>query len=41
MEQQLTIPTYETQEWAKYNLAKTNEKRLFYELLNELCRLIP
>lgn len=31
----------DTQKWNKYNLAKTNEKRLFYELLDELCKLIP
>lgn len=27
--------------WHKYNLAKTKEKRLFYELLAELCSIIP
>ena len=43
MEQQLTLPIdkKDTQKWNKYNLAKTNEKRLFYELLDELCKLIP
>lgn len=43
MEQQLTLPADKdkTQKWNKYNLAKTNEKRLFYELLDELCKLIP
>lgn len=30
-----------TQNWHKYNLAKTHEKRLFYELLSELCHTIP
>lgn len=29
------------QDWHKYNLAKTNEKRFFYFLLNELCETIP
>ncbi len=38
---QTILPVYESQDWHKYNLAKTNEKRLFYELLNELCQLIP
>ncbi len=28
-------------DWHKYNLAKTQEKRLFYELLKELCDIIP
>ncbi len=41
MDIQNTLPTYESQDWHKYNLAKTQEKRLFYELLNELCSLIP
>lgn len=41
MEYQTLLPVYQTQDWHKYNLAKTNEKRLFYELLNELCQLIP
>ncbi|MEA3248470.1 MAG: transposase, partial [Nanoarchaeota archaeon] len=43
MEYQMKLPieTKYSQSWAKYNLAKTNEKRLFYELLNELCQLIP
>lgn len=41
MEYQTLLPIYKTQDWHKYNLAKTNEKRLFYELLNELCQLIP
>jgi len=27
--------------WHKYNLAKTKEKRIFYELLYELSKLIP
>jgi len=43
METQITLPAdrNDTQKWNKYNLAKTNEKRLFYELLDELCQLIP
>lgn len=41
MSYQTLLPVYQTQDWHKYNLAKTNEKRLFYELLNELCQLIP
>lgn len=43
MEQQLTLPEDKnaTQKWNRYNLAKTNEKRMFYELLSELCKLIP
>ena len=40
-EYQTKLPVYEGQDWHKYNLAKTQEKRLFYELLNELCKLIP
>ncbi len=28
-------------DWHKYNLAKTQEKRMFYELLHELCQIIP
>lgn len=30
-----------SQNWHKYNLAKTHEKRLFYELLSELRSIIP
>jgi transposase len=41
MDYQTQLPTYQTQEWSKYNLAKCNERRLFYELLNELCNIIP
>ena len=43
MEIQITLPAdkEKSQKWNKYNLAKTNEKRLFYELLDELCKLIP
>ena len=44
MEHQAQLPVdvkEHTQDWAKYNLAKTQEKRLFYELLHELCSLIP
>lgn len=42
MEQQLMLPVKKkyTQEWAKYNLAKTNEKRLFIEMLHDLSKLI-
>jgi len=42
-EHQMRLPleTKYSQSWAKYNLAKTNEKRLFYEMLNELCQTIP
>lgn len=41
-EQQLTLPVTKkyTQDWHAYNLAKTNEKRLFYELLYDLSRII-
>ena len=42
MEQQrLPLERKYSQKWSKYNLAKSNEKRLFYELLYELCKLIP
>lgn len=41
MEEQTFLPTFRGTNWAKYNLAKTQEKRLFYELLYELCQLIP
>jgi len=27
--------------WHRYNLAKTNEKRLFLQLLYELCKIVP
>lgn len=40
-EQQTYLPVFAGINWHKYNLAKTQEKRLFYELLNELCKLIP
>lgn len=36
----LPIHNYPTQDWHKYNLAKTNEKRLFVELLSDLCKII-
>lgn len=41
-EQQTTlcIEPKQSQDWAKYNLAKTNEKRLFYELLRQLVKII-
>jgi len=41
MEQQSYLHTFQRTDWHRYNLAKTQEKRLFYELLNELCKLIP
>lgn len=43
MELQPTLNNFLTNkvDWHKYNLAKTNEKRLFYRLLFELCELIP
>jgi len=39
-EHQMRLPLENkySQSWAKYNLAKTNEKRMFYELLKELCQ---
>ena len=40
-ETQVRLQTFEGQDWHKYNLARTNEKRIFYELLKELCKLIP
>jgi len=42
MENQITLFTSKakTQNWHKYNLAKTNEKRLFYELLHDLSKII-
>jgi transposase len=36
----LPIKKQEVQHWHKYRLAKTNEKRLFYELLQDLCKII-
>lgn len=39
-QQKLPIEKKYSQNWHKYNLAKTHEKRLFYELLYELCQLI-
>jgi len=43
MEKQLVLPVKKkySQDWHKYNLAKTNEKRLFYELLFDLAKIIP
>ncbi len=42
MEKQTRLSTGKkhSQDWSKYNLAKTNEKRLFYELLYELVNVI-
>lgn len=42
MEKQIRLPVKKkyTQDWHKYNLAKCNEKRLFYELLNDLSKII-
>jgi len=41
-EKQIRLPIEKkhTQDWHKYNLAKTNEKRLFYELLHDLSKII-
>lgn len=39
-QQVLPIGKKTSQEWHKYNLAKTNEKRLFYELLSDLGKII-
>ena len=36
----LLIEKKHTQEWSKYNLAKTNEKRMFLELLYDLSKII-
>ncbi|MBI2628840.1 transposase [Candidatus Pacearchaeota archaeon] len=43
METQAVLPveTKYSQNWHKYNLAKTHEKRMFYQLLHELCQIIP
>lgn len=42
MEVQIRLPIEKkhSQDWHKYNLAKTNEKRLFYELLYDLSKII-
>ncbi len=40
-QQKLPIEAKYTQKWHLYNLAKTNEKRLFYQLLFDLCKIIP
>lgn len=40
-EYQSSLPVYQTQDWHKYNLAKRREKLFFYELLKELCDVIP
>jgi len=42
MEKQIHLPTEPkySQAWHKYNLAKTNEKRLFIELLHDLTKVI-
>lgn len=42
MEKQQVLPIQKkhTQDWHKYNLAKTNEKRIFYELLHDLAKII-
>lgn len=37
----LTINRKFTQQWKEYNEAQTNEKLLFYKLLNELLNVIP
>lgn len=43
MEKQIRLPIEKkySQNWHLYNLAKTSEKRLFYELLHELSLIIP
>jgi len=43
MDIQETLNNFEanTTDWHKYNLAKTHEKRLFLQLLHELCQTIP
>lgn len=42
MEKQIRLPVKEkySRDWHKYNLAKTNEKRMFIELLNDLVKII-
>lgn len=40
VQSKLPIQKKYTQDWHKYNLAKTNEKRLFYELLHDLSKII-
>lgn len=42
MEKQIRLPVEKkySQDWHKYNLAKTNEKRLFIELLHDLSKII-
>ncbi len=42
MEQQIRLPIEKkySQDWHKYNLAKTNEKLLFYEFLYDLSKII-
>ena len=39
-QQRLPVKKRYSQEWHLYNLAKTNEKRLFYELLTDLSKII-
>lgn len=42
MEKQIRLPVQVkySQNWHKYNLAKTNEKRLFVEMLYDLSKII-
>ncbi len=42
MEKQLTLPVSQkySQDWHKYNLAKTNEKRIFVEMIHDLSKII-
>lgn len=42
MEKQIHLPVEKkySQNWHKYNLAKTNEKRMFVELLHDLTKII-
>jgi len=41
MDDQIKLCNFQGIDWHKYNLARTHEKRMFYELLNELSKLIP
>ena len=42
MEKQIRLPIQKkySRDWHKYNLAKTNEKRMFVELLHDLTKII-
>jgi len=41
MDKQEKLSEYGKRNWNKYNSAKMQEKRLFYDLLYELAQLIP